>query len=98
MSCTSHWLDHPTTGAEMKVWCGPAIQRNLLDPVTRVWVPAISHKPNVSDRMRDARSLRSSTSAPMARMSLSLHRRRPFQRTSTDRFNIGLEQRHNIPM
>ena len=33
---TWHWLNHPTTGGEMKVWCGPAIQRNLLDPVTLV--------------------------------------------------------------
>jgi hypothetical protein len=33
---TWHWLNHPTTGSEMKVWCGPAIQRNLLDHVTLV--------------------------------------------------------------
>ena len=33
---TWHWLDHPTTGAELKVWCRPAIERALLDPVTLV--------------------------------------------------------------
>jgi len=28
------WLDHPTTGDELKVWCKPALDRGLLDPVT----------------------------------------------------------------
>jgi hypothetical protein len=33
---TWHWLDHQTTGAELKGWCRPAIERHLLDPVTLV--------------------------------------------------------------
>ncbi len=33
---TWHWLDHPLTGAELKFWLGPAIARDLLDPVTLV--------------------------------------------------------------
>lgn len=33
---TWHWLDHPCTGADIKVWCAPAIERRLLDPVTLV--------------------------------------------------------------
>lgn len=33
---TWHWFNHPTTGAELKVWCAPAIKRRLLDPVTLV--------------------------------------------------------------
>jgi hypothetical protein len=28
------WLDHLTTGDELKTWCRPAIDRGLLDPVT----------------------------------------------------------------
>jgi hypothetical protein len=28
------WLDHPTTGAELQTWLKPAIDRNLVDPVT----------------------------------------------------------------
>ncbi len=31
-----HWLDHPCTGEELKVWLKPAIDRNLVDPVTLV--------------------------------------------------------------
>ena len=31
---TWHWLDHPCTGAELKTWLKPAVERNLLDPVT----------------------------------------------------------------
>jgi hypothetical protein len=33
---TWHWLDHPCTGDELKVWLKPAIDRNLVDPVTLV--------------------------------------------------------------
>jgi hypothetical protein len=33
---TWHMLDHPTTGAELKGLCRPAIERHLLDPVTLV--------------------------------------------------------------
>ena len=33
---TWHWLNHPTTGSELKIWCAPAIQRDLVDPVTLV--------------------------------------------------------------
>ena len=33
---TWHWLDHPTTGAELKTWLAPAINRGLVDPVTLV--------------------------------------------------------------
>jgi hypothetical protein len=31
---TWHWLDHPTTGDEIKTWLKPALDRNLVDPVT----------------------------------------------------------------
>lgn len=33
---TWHWLDHPITGAELKAWLRPAIERHLVDPVTLV--------------------------------------------------------------
>jgi hypothetical protein len=33
---TWHWLDYPLTGAELKVWLKPAIDRKLVDPVTLV--------------------------------------------------------------
>lgn len=33
---TWHWLDHPTTGGELKAWLRPAIERHLVDPVTLV--------------------------------------------------------------
>ena len=33
---TWHWLDHPVTGAELKTWLKPAIERGLVDPVTLV--------------------------------------------------------------
>jgi hypothetical protein len=33
---TWHWLDRPCTGDELKVWLAPAIDRNLVDPVTLV--------------------------------------------------------------
>ncbi len=33
---TWHWLDHPCTGAELKIWLKPAIERRLVDPVTLV--------------------------------------------------------------
>jgi hypothetical protein len=33
---TWHWLDHPTTGAELKTWLAPAIRRGMVDPVTLV--------------------------------------------------------------
>jgi hypothetical protein len=35
---TWHWLDHPITGAELKTWLHPAIERGLVDPVTLVEV------------------------------------------------------------
>jgi hypothetical protein len=35
---TWHWLNHPVTGAELKVWLHPAIERGLVDPVTLVEV------------------------------------------------------------
>ena len=31
---TWHWFDHPCTGAELKTWLKPAVERNLVDPVT----------------------------------------------------------------
>ncbi len=31
-----YWLDHPCTGEELKIWLKPAIDRNLVDPVTLV--------------------------------------------------------------
>jgi hypothetical protein len=33
---TWHWLDHPVTGAELKIWLHPAIQGGLVDPATLV--------------------------------------------------------------
>lgn len=33
---TWHWLDSPCTGEELKFWCKPAIERQLLDPATLV--------------------------------------------------------------
>ena len=33
---TWHWLNHPVTGAEIKTWLHPAIERGLVDPVTLV--------------------------------------------------------------
>lgn len=33
---TWHWLDHSTTGSELKIWLTPAIKRELVDPVTLV--------------------------------------------------------------
>ena len=33
---TWHWLDHPTTGAKLKTWLGPAIEAGEVDPVTLV--------------------------------------------------------------
>ena len=33
---TWHWLAAPVTGAELKVWLHPAIERGVLDPVTLV--------------------------------------------------------------
>jgi hypothetical protein len=33
---TWHWLDHPTSGHELKVWLAPAITRGMVDPVTTV--------------------------------------------------------------
>jgi hypothetical protein len=33
---TWHWLDHPTTGSELKIWLAPAIKRGLVDPATLV--------------------------------------------------------------
>jgi hypothetical protein len=35
---TWHWLNHPTTGGELKIWLRPAIERGLVDPVTLVEV------------------------------------------------------------
>jgi hypothetical protein len=29
-----HWLNHPTTGAELKTWLAPLIERNLVDDCT----------------------------------------------------------------
>lgn len=31
-----YWLDHPTTGEEMRVWVKPALDRELVDPATLV--------------------------------------------------------------
>jgi hypothetical protein len=31
-----HWLDHPVTGSELKIWLAPAIKRELVDPATLV--------------------------------------------------------------
>lgn len=33
---TWHWLDHPVTGNEIKIWLKPTIERGLVDPVTLV--------------------------------------------------------------
>jgi hypothetical protein len=33
---TWHWLNHPTTGAELKIWLKPAIDRGLVDECTLV--------------------------------------------------------------
>ena len=33
---TWHLLDRPLTGTDLKLWCKPAIERHLLDPVTLV--------------------------------------------------------------
>lgn len=33
---TFHLLDRPLTGAQLKLWCRPAIEKKLLDPVTLV--------------------------------------------------------------
>jgi hypothetical protein len=33
---TWHWLDRPATGAELKVWLRPALERGLVDPSTLV--------------------------------------------------------------
>jgi hypothetical protein len=33
---TWHWLDHPITGAELKIWLRPAIESGLVDPATPV--------------------------------------------------------------
>jgi hypothetical protein len=33
---TWHWLNHPVTGAQLKIWLNPAIERGLVDPVTLV--------------------------------------------------------------
>jgi hypothetical protein len=35
---TWHWLNHPVTGDELKIWLKPAIERGLVDPVTLVEV------------------------------------------------------------